>query len=449
MLEIALPQGAHEIISALRSGGCEAYLVGVCVRDILLGTVPKDWDICTNAAPDKVKSCLSRYKIIETGIKHGTVTAIVDSVPYEITTYRGEGGEYSANLYEDLSRRDFTINSIAYSESYGPIDPFDGAGDLERGVIRCAGDPSTRFKEDPLRILRALRFSSVYGFGFDAPTLDAALHCAGLLGNVAPERIRTELCKMLAGKDVLRILLDGQKIITQVIPELSPCVGFEQNNHYHCYTVYGHIAHSVASYNGDDISVKVALLLHDIGKPECYTEDENGGHFKGHAAISHRIAEGVLNRLRFDNKTKHDILELIMYHDAEIPNTQKTVKRWLNRLGGAQFRRGEEQFRRLLEVKLADIKAHSQKNREQRIAAIAGVFPTLEQVLKDEQCFSLKNMNISGADLIRLGVPEGKEIGAILRELLEEVMAGNLANTPEALTEAAKRRIGLLGSSQE
>jgi len=249
------------------------------------------------------------------------------------------------------------------------------------------------------------------------------------LNDIAVERIQAELIKILKGKGVLEILLDYSDVIATIIPELKPCIGFEQNNRYHQYTVYEHIAHAVSNYDGNDGSVKLALLLHDIGKPECYTEDENGGHFHGHGIISHDIAEKVVERLKLDNKTKTEVLELVLYHDSVIEPTPKTVRKWLNKIG-------EEQFHRLLQLRMADIKAHAFGTQESRIMKCDMLSEITATVLKEAQCFSLKDLEIDGCDVMSIThLPEGKMIGNILKEILDDVISGSIENTRSALVD--------------
>ena len=444
LCNIDIPEGASEVIGVLHKAGYEAYVVGGCVRDSIIGKKPKDWDICTSATPEQIIKCLDGYKVVETGIKHGTVTVVTQYGQYEVTTFRVDGKysdhrrpdnvSFTSSLSEDLARRDFTINAMAYSQETGVLDFASGQDDLRRGLVRCVGDPDERFKEDALRILRAMRFASVYGFTIEPYTEWAMRKNVDLLEFMSMERIRDELCKMLVGRDCDYVLHKYSDIVTRIIPELKPCVGFHQNNRYHCYTVYDHIARAVSGYIGTDIAVNVALLLHDIGKPECYTEDEKGGHFKGHAAVSHRIAEPILERLRFDNKTKKDILELVLYHDAEIKPTPKVVKKWLSKVG-------EDQFKRMLDLRMADIYAHSPGTQVERMKECAKVRAVLDEVLEQQQCFTLKDMHINGDDIINLGVLEGKEVGEILRYLLDEVIAGNIQNKHHDLTMAADLEI--------
>lgn len=438
MSKIKIPNGAAEIIDILTQNNHEAYVVGGCVRDSLLLINPKDWDICTSATPQEVKRCFDGYRVIETGIKHGTVTVVMGDCQYEITTFRTDGAysdnrrpdsvEFVKDIREDLARRDFTINAMAYSPKVGLIDPFGGSEDLQNGVLSCVGDANDRFNEDALRIMRALRFSSCYGFEIAKETAIAVHKNTKLLRNIAAERINSELRMLLCGSGVLNVLLEFNDVITTIIPELKPCIGFDQNNKYHCHTVYDHTAHAVANYTGKDIVVKIALLLHDIGKPFCYTEDHNGGHFFGHPLKSKDIAEIVLNRLKFDNTTKSDVLELVLYHDNDIEPSLKSVRRWMNRIA-------YKQLMRLIDVKIADSLAHTKGTQELRILKWEKVRDIANQIIEQDQCFSLKDLAINGDDLISFGIPEGKEIGNILNELLMRVIDGDLSNEKDILFE--------------
>lgn len=443
MGKIHIPRGPSDVMTILALDGFESYVVGGCVRDSLLGLEPHDWDICTNATPQEVLEVFTKrnIKTIETGIKHGTVTVCLWGEQYEVTTFRIDGMysdgrrpdsvSFTSSLHEDLSRRDFTINAMAYAEVPGLIDPFGGEKALRDKTISCVGNPADRFGEDALRIMRALRFASTYGFCIDSRTETAIHQLAPTLCNISSERINTELCKLLCGQGVLDILLNYSDVITTIISELAPCVGFEQNNPYHQYNVYDHIAHAVANYKGDDISVKVALLLHDIGKPQCYTEDERGGHFYGHGVPSHDIADVVTKRLRFDNKTRAEVLDLVLYHDAVIEPTPKTVRRWLNKIG-------KERFCQLLCVRMADILAHAANTQESRIVRCQTLGRLMDDVIAKEQCFSMKDMALGGKDILGMGVPEGIRVGKILNALLDEVISGNLPNEYDALVERAR-----------
>ncbi len=340
---------------------------------------------------------------------------------------------FDATLEDDLARRDFTINAMACNyERF--VDLAGGERDLKAGTLCCVGDPDARFQEDALRILRALRFASTYCLTIEEETEAALRRNAGLLRHIARERIREELCKLLMGVDVLRVIEGYKDIITQIIPDLKPCIGFSQNNPYHCYDVYDHIVHTVAAYKGDDLTIKVALLLHDIGKPECYSEDERGGHFYNHGEASARLADPILAGLRFDNEMKKNVHELIFYHNSEIKPTPRVVRRWLNRIG-------EEQFRRLLDLRQADIAGHAPQAQGYNLEELNEVREELDKVISDQDCFTLKDLHINGHDIMDLGLTEGKEVGQILNWLLDEVMEGNIQNTDHDLRQAAERKI--------
>lgn len=448
MFKINIPNNVKYLINILEEDGYEAYIVGGCVRDAFLDKEPHDWDICTNAKPEEVCALLECYDDIEvflTGMKHGTITAHIDGENYEITTYRVDG-EYSDNrrpdyvefvgdIIEDLSRRDFTINAMAYNEISGCgnlIDPWGGYGDLDAKRIRCVRNPDDRFQEDALRILRALRFASMYGFKIEEKTAAAIHRNKELLKNISAERIRSELCKMLCGEGVLGILLEYKDVMAVIIPELGPCIGFEQNNLYHKYDIYDHIAHAVANYKGTDISIKMALLLHDIGKPECYTEDHNGGHFNGHSVPSMRIAKEVTSRLKFDNKTRDEVIDLVLYHDADIHPGARTVRRWLNKIG-------PDMLNKLTFVKIADIYAHSEKNLETMRDNVLFVKLIAKDIISKQQCFTLKDLAVGGHDIMRFGIPSGPIIGKVLNHLLDMVLDGSVENDMDCLLSEAKR----------
>lgn len=446
MGRICIPRSASDAMTVLALEGFDSYVVGGCVRDSLLGLEPHDWDICTNATPKEVLETFAKrgIKTIETGIKHGTVTVCLGDAgeQYEVTTFRIDGKysdgrhpdsvSFTPSLLEDLARRDFTMNAMAYNEVTGLIDPFGGEKALRYNEISCVGNPADRFQEDALRVMRALRFASTYRFSIEESTAAAVHQFASHLNDIAVERIQAELCKLLLGKGVLDVLLDYSDVIATIIPEISPCIGFDQKNRYHEYTIYDHIAHAVANYTGDDISVKVALLLHDIGKPQCYTEDERGGHFHGHGVPSHDIADTVTKRLRFDNKTRDEVLTLVLYHDSVIEPTYNVVRRWLNKIG-------EENFRKLLHVRMADIKAHAKDAQESRIERCTALRDILEVVLEQEQCFSMRDLAIRGKDVMSFGVPEGKIVGDTLRHILDMVINGEIPNEIEVQMDAAKQ----------
>lgn len=446
MYDIKVPHNADNIISIFEKEGYRAYVVGGCVRDSLMGRAPHDWDICTPCTPEDAKNILRRYgiKTVDTGIKHGTVTAVIDRTEqYEITTFRVDG-EYTDNRHpdnvrfvndisEDLARRDFTINAMAFYCGE-LVDPFGGEADIRGKTIKCVGDPNDRFNEDALRILRALRFAATLDFTIDTDTADAVHKNRDMLKHIAPERIQSELCKLLLGKNVTAILLEFNDVISTIIPEISACIGFEQKNRYHQYTVYDHIAHAVGNYTGDDLAVKVALLLHDIGKPQCYTEEDGIGHFYGHAAAGRDIACSVLDRLRFDNLTKSQVLDLVYYHDMDTISTQKSIRRWLNRIG-------EERFSQLIKVRIADIEAQAPNDRKKRVDQCYNAYRMMLDVLKARQCFSLKDLAVNGKDILECGVQEGRMVGDILQYILNQVIDGKLPNQRDELLRAIYRYV--------
>lgn len=442
MIRINIPNGAREIIEVLTCTGYEAFVVGGCVRDSLLNLNPHDWDICTNAKPDQVEACFPNNRIIETGMKHGTVTIVMDDESYEVTTYRIDGDysdgrhpdhvEFTDDLIADLSRRDFTINAMAYSPTKGLIDPFDGQKDLETKRIKTVGNPEDRFSEDALRILRALRFSSVYGFHIEYLTSNAIINMQNSLEKISAERIQSELVKLLMGQDSFKILMLYSDVICTIIPEFGPCVGFEQNNRYHKYDVYEHIMQATQYYKGKDVTVKLALFLHDIAKPQCYTEDAEGhGHFYGHPTPSSEIANTILSRLKFDNKTREDVVQLIFYHDTKITPTTRSVRRMLNKIG-------EEQYRRLLNIQAADISAHAHIIGDDRFIRLGQVESIIDELIAQQQCFSLKDLAVKGRDIIEIGIPEGPKVGECLKYALNKVLDEELLNEYDVLISAIK-----------
>ena len=350
-IKIKIPKEANDLIHALQEGGYEAYVVGGCVRDSILNRPVHDWDICTSATPREMVEIFKDKRIIETGLKHGTITVLNGDGQYEITTFRTDG-EYSdcrrpdsvtfvKDLYEDLYRRDFTINAMAYNDEVGLVDPFDGIKDINIQVIRCVGNPIDRFNEDGLRIMRAIRFAAQLDFAIENSTEVVLSLLARNLYNISVERISDELRKIMSSSRS-SIIMENEEVLKRIIPEFTACIGFQQNNPYHYLTVERHIWLSLIFSETDNLYVNLTLLFHDIGKPECYTEDENGiGHFYGHPETSAKIADRIMRRLKFDNYTRESVVELVKYHDAEINPTPRNVKKWHNRLG-------EEQFRRLL-----------------------------------------------------------------------------------------------------
>lgn len=441
-LSAAIPCGAEHIIRTLETNGHSAYVVGGCVRDAILGTNPHDWDICTSATTDQVMACFEGHRVIETGLLHGTVTIFVSHAPYEVTTFRVDGPysdyrrpdavEFTTSLEADLSRRDFTINAMAYSPGTGLIDPFSGVADIKTKTIRCVGDADKRFREDALRIMRALRFASVLGFSIDGKTSDALLRNKGLLQNIAAERIALELSGLLTGGSAGEVLLCNVPVIEEVIPEITDMIGFEQNTPYHHLDVWRHTVESVTN-SPAETTLRLTMLLHDIAKPQCYTQTGSVGHFYGHPQASSTMARRILSRLRYDKRTIDMVTQLIMYHDADTSPEKKHILRWLSRIG-------EEQYRRLLAVKKADAAAQSEGHREKALSKYNEILLVLDQIIGERLCFSLKDLAVTGRDLVALGVPEGPEVGAMLKRLLNMVIDEEVDNDKEQLLRAVRQQ---------
>lgn len=440
---ITLPNAVEKALAVLSEKGFDAYVVGGCVRDSLLGRVPNDWDITTRARPEETMACFKDYRVIETGVRHGTVGVLVDGMLLEITTYRNDGEyldnrhpkevTFSARVEDDLSRRDFTVNAMAYHPARGLVDLFGGRDDLKARVIRCVGDPMTRFGEDGLRILRAIRFASVLDFSVEEQTAGAVHASRDLLKNIACERIREELCKLLCGVGSVNILREYVDVLGVFLPELARCQGFEQNTKYHCYDVWEHTLQALALNEGKDLVTRLAILLHDVGKPLCYTEDAAGGHFKGHAQAGVAITDEVLHRLRFDNATINRLKLLVELHDLPILPEKRAVKRLMRRLSDADVLR-------LLEVKRCDRLAHAPFFRE--LPPELEAVPRLLREIRDEDaCLSLRTLAVKGDDLMALGIPSGKRVGELLNALLEEVLEERLPNEKEPLLNAVTKWI--------
>lgn len=452
-LKIEIPSGANEIIHSLQNNGYEAFLVGGCVRDNILGRPIHDYDITTSATPDEMMEVFKDKRIIETGLQHGTITILIDGEGYECTTYRIDGNysdsrrpdsvRFTRSLKEDLKRRDFTINAMAYNDEVGLVDPFNGMEDIKYHKIQCVGKPEDRFSEDALRILRAIRFASQLSFVLE-PNTDYVLHkMYQNLENISVERVNSEFCKIAVSSDFcVQMVLYGD-VLSLFIPEIKDMFDFSQNNPYHIYDVWNHTVHAVQAYSCDceedlnpiDLITSLAVFFHDIGKPHCYQDGEDGiRHFKGHGRVSADMTDKIMKRLRFDNDTREKVVELVYYHDATFEVGKKYIKRWLNKIG-------EEQFRRLLNVRRADIKAQADMNQETRLQKIDNIGYILEEVLQDEECFSLKDLAVNGKDLIEIGYKPGKEIGDVLNNLLDSVISGEYINEKEKLLEIAERRL--------
>lgn len=444
-IKINIPADANELIHTLQNNGHSAYIVGGCVRDSILSRTPHDYDICTSATPDEMLEIFKDRKIIETGLQHGTVTVVVNGEPYEITTYRIDG-IYSDNrrpdsvtftdkLVEDLKRRDFTINAMAYNDEEGLIDPFSGLDDIKYKKINCVGSAKERFEEDALRILRAIRFASQLDFSI-MPDTDWEIHQQYKnLESISVERINSEFCKIASSDSFCVELLLYKDVFSLFIPELKDMIDFHQNNPFHDYDVFGHTIHAVEHCDSSDLTVRLAVFFHDFGKPHSYQDGEDGiRHFKGHGSIGAAITDSVMKRIRFDNETRNNVVELVYYHDATFEVGKKYVKRWLNKIG-------EKQFRRLLEVRKADIKGQKAEYKQERIEKVNNIGKVLEEVLQEDECFSLRDLAVNGKDLISIGYKPGKELGNTLNALLQMVIDGDCPNEKEELLQEAERRM--------
>lgn len=440
-LKIEIPSGANEIIHSLQNNGYEAFLVGGCVRDSILGRPIHDYDITTSATPDEMMEVFKDKRILETGLQHGTITILIDGNYSD--SRRPDSVTFTRSLKEDLKRRDFTINAMAYNDVVGLVDPFNGMEDIEHYKIRCVGRAEDRFSEDALRILRAIRFASQLGFVVDS---DVSLNIHKMyknLENISIERINSEFCKIALSSEFYIQIGLFREVFSLFIPEIKDMFDFQQNNPYHIYDVWNHTVRAVQAYECDcepdlnpiDLITSLAVFFHDIGKPHCYQDSEDGiRHFKGHGRVSADMTNEIMKRLRFDNDTREKVVELVYYHDATFEVGKKYVKRWLNKIG-------EEQFRRLLNVRRADIKSQADINQGTRLQKIDNIGYILEEVLQDDECFSLKDLAVNGKDLIEIGYKPGKEIGEVLNNLLDSVISGENINEKEKLLEIAERRL--------
>ncbi|MGN0747078.1 MAG: CCA tRNA nucleotidyltransferase [Aristaeellaceae bacterium] len=437
---IQLPEGAAFVVDRLTRAGYPAYVVGGCVRDALLGIAPKDWDVCTAATPEEMQRVFAGCHVVETGLKHGTLTVVVNHVPYEVTTFRVDGGytdhrhpdhvTFVADVREDLARRDFTVNAMAYHPDTGLVDAFHGREDLAAGVIRCVGDPGKRFGEDALRILRALRFASVYGFTMEEQTARAVHSLKKTLHGVAAERIRVELGKLLCGRGAEAILRDYADVIMEVLPALRPMVGFDQRTPYHRYDVWEHTIRAVGAVAPVE-TLRWTMLLHDSGKPACFTLDEKGrGHAFGHGERSVEIAREAMAFLRVDNATRDRVLMLVARHDMALSDSPVLLRRCLHDMG-------EEALRQLIEVQRADERAKGITPPETADARAQAMNAALDAVLDTNPCVTLKQLAVRGSDLAGAGVPGGKAVGECLRYLLDRVMEDTLPNDRGALLRSA------------
>lgn len=441
-----LDNSSKLLLNILTNAGYQAYAVGGCVRDTIMNCDAKDVDITTSATPNQIEDVLSANNIrfVETGIQHGTVSAIIDHIPYEITTFRKDGEyndsrhpesvEFVTDIKDDLSRRDFTMNAIAYNEVKGYVDCFNGIDDINNKIIRCVGNPNKRFQEDALRIMRAIRFSSVLGFQIEEETKKAIFDNKELLNNIAVERIFVELSKLLLGDNVKDVLLEYRDIIAVIIPEIEPTFGFHQNTKYHLYDVYTHSVYAVANAS-KMLNLRLSALLHDIGKPNCCVTDSNGvDHFKGHPIEGADMARVILRRLKVSNEIYNNVTKLIEYHDHHITTNKSVIKRWLRNLG-------EEIYFDLIDLKIADMMAHNLDYAQVSIDTLNEVKRLSRAVIDNNEPYLIKHLKINGKNLIELGY-DGKTISDELDNLIRMVSGSPNLNTNEFLLKQAKKDLG-------
>jgi len=436
-MTMQLPDYVNTALRRLEEAGFAAYVVGGCVRDAVMGRTPGDYDVTTAALPEQTAAVFAGERLIETGMRHGTVTVLPDGHPLEITTFRVDGAysdarhpdavTFTPSLTEDLARRDFTVNAMAWSPRTGLVDPFGGAADIEARTIRCVGDPAARFREDALRILRCVRFASVLGFTIDPATAAAAREQREALSRISAERVAEELRKLVCGPDMRRVVLTETDILGAVIPEILPMRGFDQRNKHHVYDVLEHCAAACEAVPAEPV-LRLAALLHDVGKPPCFFTDADGvGHFYGHAERGAEMTDAILRRLRFDNASRERITALVRRHDMRIEPTEQAVLRALRRFG-AEF------FFQLLEIKRADTLAHAPGPKlTERMERYAALQALARDAIAREACFSLRDLAVDGNDLIAAGYAPGPALGAALDALLDAVTDGAVPNEKAAL----------------
>ena len=428
-----IPAPARMVLEQLHNAGFAAYVVGGCVRDSLLGRVPGDWDITTAARPEQVHQTLAGIPVLDTGLQHGTVTAVLDGMRLEITTFRTEGAysdhrrpdsiSFAETIEEDLSRRDFTVNAMAFSPKTGLIDPFGGQIDLEKGILRAVGDPQKRFDEDALRILRGLRFAARLQFAIEPATAAAMEEQKHLLHALAQERVQAELLPLLCAPGAVEVLRQYREVFAVILPEIAPMFGFDQQNKHHLYDVWEHTLHTL-EHIAPDPCLRLVMLLHDCGKPARFSIDFRGdGHFYGHAAESARLTQQALTRLRCPNQLTDRVVRLIYYHDHDILPSRKSLLRWLAKLGA-------DDLRALLEVKIAD--NLGQHPRYLRVDRFRATRAALDALLDEQPCFDRSGLAVKGGDLLPLGY-RGAAIGAALDKLVQAVIDGQVKNEKEAL----------------
>jgi len=438
-----MPTPVTHLITLLQDAGFLAYAVGGCVRDSLLGRTPSDWDLCTAATPQQARDVLQAAGIIvhETGLQHGTITAVVEHNAYEITSFRRDGAytdyrrpdavHFTQDLHEDLARRDFTINAMAFHPSEGLIDPFGGQADLRAGIIRCVGEPAQRFAEDTLRILRALRFAATLGFAIDEKTAQAAHDLHQNLSHIAHERVAVELTKLLCGSHACAVLLTHREVIFTVLPELAALNGFDQRTPWHCHDIYTHSCVAVANVPPEP-ALRWAALLHDTGKPACFFLRDGTGHFHGHPAVSADITREICARLRFSRKLAQQVHTLVEHHELRLLEEQLPPSTRLRKLLGQH---GGDTLLQLLALNRADVCAQH-PSKLHRLQNYEPIQHEIEHLIAEQSCVTRKQLAVRGTDLLALGLHD-QQIGQALNELLQQVINGSLPNEREALLAAA------------
>lgn len=440
-MNIVLPKNVKLIIDILNKNGFEAFIVGGCVRDSIIGLTPHDWDICTNAKPEEIKNCFEDFNTFDSGIKHGTISIVIDSEVFEVTTYRIDGAysdnrrpdsvTFTSDITKDLARRDFTINAMAYNEASGLIDPYGGRNDLSEKIIRCVGNADIRFNEDALRIIRALRFASVYDFEIENETSESIHKNADLLKNIAVERISVEFNKLLCGNSAEEILNKYRDVIAVFIPEIKPMFDYNQHTKHHNRDLWCHTTYSVKSIDYTPL-LRMSMLLHDIGKLKACKRDEDGTcHFKGHPKYSAEMAEIILRRLKYPTDFIETCVTLIKYHDVRFNGSKRQLRHVMSAIG-------DKNVELLLKIQRADILAQSDYKHKEKLEKLNLACKVYEEILADKDCFTLKQLKINGNDIKKLGVSEGVKIGKILKMLLSLVIEDKLENEKSALLNKAE-----------
>ena len=436
-----IPQFVRSIMDEMLCAGHEVYCVGGCVRDLLMGKTPHDWDLTTSARPEETAAVFGS-RAIPTGLQHGTVTVLGEGGKAEITTYRVDGEyldhrhplqvQFSAELREDLCRRDFTVNAMAMSIDGAVTDLFGGREDLAAGVIRCVGKAEERFEEDALRIMRGLRFASVLGFSVEEETAQAMRQKKELLCSIAAERLNEELTKLVCGDHILPVLTEFGDVLGAFIPEILPCIGFDQKSRFHCYDVWEHSVRSM-THVAPQKHLRYHMMFHDLGKPLCFTEDQRGGHYYGHTEISAELAQKIMARLKFDNDTRRKVEILMKWHDVYFEPTEAAVRKVLSKIGA-------ERLQDVLDAKRADNSAKRREGLERAQEPWNKAEEILHKLVEEDVCVTLKQLALDGRDMMRLGLA-GKAVGEMLEKLLSAVIEGALPNEREALLTAARQEM--------